>query len=260
MYENIKEEIMVKTHFGCEISDIARNVIISPVWSLESFIEKAETVKKEFKGWYKGVTITYKGKDITIINSGIGAPLTGDCVIALGYTPCENIFFSGSAGGINDEYDFGDIMISSSAIIGEGFSRFHRDSIRKDCFGEEVNGCDELAEILFNKASIHAEELGVSVYKGRIFSTDSILGENKESFDFMLEKGCDAVEMELSAVFTASKAIGRNAVGLITISDLPLKYKSLFEGTGDNDELNYKNSKKMLPYILLQTALETYGN
>lgn len=258
MYENIKEEIMVKTHFGCEISDIARNVIISPVWSLESFIEKAQTVKKVFKGWYKGVTITYKGMDITIINSGIGAPLTGDCVIALGYTPCENIFFSGSAGGTNDKYDFGDILISSSAIIGEGFSRFHRDGIRKDCFGEEVNGCDELAEILFNKALIYTEELGVSVYKGRIFSTDSILGENKESFDYMLEKGCDAVEMELSAVFTASKAIGRNAVGLITISDLPLKYKSLFEGTGDNDELNYKNSKKMLPRILLQAALETY--
>lgn len=260
MYENIKEEIMVKTLFGCEISDIAKNVIISPVWSLESFIEKAQTVKKEFKGWYKGVTITYKGKYITIINSGIGAPLTGDCVIALGYTPCENIFFSGSAGGINNKYNFGDILISSSAIIGKGFSRFHRDGIKKDCFGEEVNGCDELAEILFNKASIYAKELGVSVYKGRIFSTDSILGENKESFGFMLEKSCDAVEMELSAVFAASKAIGRNAVGLITISDLPLKYKSLFEGTGDNDELNYKNSAKMLPKILLQAALEACEN
>lgn len=256
MYENIKEEIMVKTHFGCEISDIVRDVIISPVWSLDSFIEKAQTVKKIFKGWYKGVTLTYKGKDITIINSGIGAPLTGDCVIALGYTPCENILFSGSAGGINDKYDFGDILISSNAIIGEGFSRFHLDSIRKDCFGEEINGCEVLAKILINKAEQFAKKLGVDVYQGRIFSTDSILGENKESFEFMMEKGCDAVEMELSAVFTASKAIGRNAAGLITVSDLPLKYKSLFDGTKEEDTLCYKNSAMILPEILLEAILE----
>ena len=132
MYENIKEDVIVKTLFGCDISEVNRNVIISPIWSLNSFVEKADNVKKSFKGWYRGITITYKGVDVTVINSCIGAPLTGDCVIALGYTPCENILFSGSAGGINESYGFGDLIVCDNDIIGEGFSWYHWDNLLKD--------------------------------------------------------------------------------------------------------------------------------
>lgn len=256
MYENIKDDVIVRTLFGCDPSDISRNVIISPIWSLNSFIEKADKVKKTFKGWYRGVAIIYKGMDITIINSCIGAPLTGDCVIALGYTSCENILFSGSAGGINDNYGFGDLLICSSAIIGEGFSRYHKGNLQKDCFGEEVSGGIELAEILFRRTKEKAGKIGLNTYQGRIYTTDSILGENKESFGFMKDKGCDAVEMELSAVFTASKKIDRKATGLITISDLPLKAKSLFDGVREEDVVNYKKSVDIIPDILLETALE----
>ncbi len=256
MYENVTKEVMVKTLFGCEVSDISKNVIISPVWPLNSFIEKADSVKKQFKGWYKGVTITYKGIDISVINSCIGAPLTGDCVIALGCTPCEDILFSGSAGGISIKCSFGDLLVSRKAVIGEGFSRYHRDGLTKDCFGEEVFGSDEVAEIIIKNSRVQAEKLGLNTYKGNIYSTDSILGENKESFDFMIKRGCDAVEMELSAVFTASKKIGRKAAGLITISDLPLKSKSLFDGVKEDDILKYNNSVKIIPRILLETAVE----
>jgi len=256
MYENIDNKTMIKTLFGCEVEDIKKDIIISPIWSLSRFTEKAEKVIKHFKGWYRGVSLTYKDKDITVINSCIGAPLTGDCVIALGYTSCENILFSGSAGGINDLYNFGDIVVSDCAVIGEGFSRFHKKEFIKDCFGEEVYGSKELADVLFNKSKDYGEDIRVNVYKGKIFSTDSILGENKKSFGFMMEKGCDGVEMELSAVFTASKAIGRNAAGLITISDLPLKYKSLFKGVKEKDMKAYENSAKMLPKILMEAVLD----
>lgn len=256
MYENIDKQTMIKTLFGCEIEDIKEDVIISPIWSLSRFTEKAEKVIKHFKGWYRGVSLTYGGKGITVINSCIGAPLTGDCVIALGYTYCKNILFSGSAGGINNLYNFGDIVVSDCAVIGEGFSRFHKKDFREDCFGEEVYGSKALADVLFKKSNDYGEDMGVNVYKGKIFSTDSILGENKKSFGFMMEKGCDGVEMELSAVFTASKAIGRNAAGLITISDLPLKYKSLFEGVKENDIKAYEDSAKMLPEILMEAVLD----
>ena len=61
-----------------------------------------------------------QGEPITVISSGIGAPLTGDCVIALGYSQCENIF-SGSAGAIDEKLNIGDILICNEAVIGEGF-------------------------------------------------------------------------------------------------------------------------------------------
>ena len=254
MYENIKKEVMVEKHFGCSIDDISRNVIISPIWPLSRFMERAESIIKEFKGWYKGVTMLYKGNPVTVISSGIGAPMTGDCVIALGYSECENILFSGSAGAINNKLNFGDILVCNEAVIGEGFSRYHSKDIYKDCFGNVVSGSSDLANVIFQKAVISAHSLGVSVHRGRVFSIDSILGENKKSFDFMIKKGCDAVEMEVSAVFTASKAIGRNAAALITISDLPLKQRSLFEGIEEDDDKYFKNTALMLPEILLETA------
>jgi len=255
MYEKIKKEIMLEKHFGCSLEDISRNVIISPIWQLSHFMERAESVIKEFKGWYKGVTLSYKGKPVTVINSGIGAPMTGDCVIALGYSQCENIFFSGSAGAIDEKLNIGDILVCNEAVIGEGFSRYHSGNIYTDCFGNVVSGSEELAQIMIQKAVIAAHSLGVSVHKGRVFSIDSILGENKKSFDYMISKECDAVEMEVSAVFTASKSIGRNAAALIVISDLPLREKSLFEGIEENDELKFKNSSYHLPEILLDSAI-----
>ncbi|MCQ1528397.1 phosphorylase family protein [Lutispora saccharofermentans] len=254
MYEDVKNEIMIEKHFGCSIGDISRNVIISPVWPLSGFMGKADTIIKEFKGWYKGVTLSYHGKPVTVIQSGIGAPMTGDCVIALGYSGCENIFFSGSAGAINNKLNFGDILICSSAVIGEGFSRYHSQDIEKDRFGQIISGSEGLAQVLFQQSVPIAHSLGVAVHQGKIFTTDSILGENKKSFGYMIQKGCDAVEMEVSSVFTAAKAIKRNAAALITISDLPLKRRSLFEGTEEEDEKCYKNTAYALPEILLEAA------
>lgn len=255
MYENIKKEVMIEKHFGCSIGDISKSVIISPVWPLSGFTERAESIVREFKGWYKGVTMLYKGNPVTVISSGIGAPMTGDCVIALGYSECENIFFSGSAGAISKKLNFGDILVCSDAVIGEGFSRYHSNDIYTDCFGNIVSGSTDLANVIFQKAMITAHSLGVSVHRGRIFSIDSILGENKRSFDFMISKDCDAVEMEVSAVFTASKSIGRNTAALLVISDLPLRERSLFEGIQEFDEIKYKTSSYKLAEILLDAAI-----
>jgi purine-nucleoside phosphorylase len=87
-----------------------------------------------------------------------------------------------------------------------------------------------------------------------VFSIDSILGERKDTFDYMQRKGCDAVEMEVSAVFTACTQTGLKAAALILISDLPLKYRNLFEGIRESDIMRYNAIKKDLPSMLLEAA------
>jgi len=164
-------------------------------------------------------------------------------------------FFSGSAGAIDEKLNIGDILICNEAVIGEGFSRYHSGNIYRDCFGNVVSGSEKLAQAMIQKAVIAAHPLEVSVHKGRVFSIDSILGENKRSFDFMISKDCDAVEMEVSAVFTASKSIGRNTAALLVISDLPLRERSLFEGIQEFDEIKYKTSSYKLAEILLDAAI-----
>jgi len=95
---------------------------------------------------------------------------------------------------------------------------------------------------------------GVNCREGRIFSIDSILGERKDTFDYIREKGCDAVEMEVSAVFTACRRGGKKAAALILISDQPLKYRNLFEGITEIDIKRYNEIKNDLPGILLEAA------
>lgn len=256
MYDKITKETMVKIHFGCKTEDIAGTVILTPIWSLRSFADRADSILAEFAGWYRGMTLSYGNKSITVISSGIGSPMSGDCALALGYTDCENVIFSGSAGAINESYDIGDILAVGEAVIGEGFSRYHREDIRKDCFGELVSGDQQTVRMLMNTVKGYESKYKVGCREGRIFSIDSILGERKDTFDFMMEKGCDAVEMEVSAVFTACRRSGKKAAALILISDLPLKYRNLFEGISETDTRRYNEIKDALPGILLEAASE----
>lgn len=254
MYDRITKDTMVKIHFGCKIEDIASTVILTPIWGLEGFKNKADAVLIEFAGWYKGVTLTFNNKKITVISSGIGAPMSGDCALALCYTDCKNVIFSGSAGAINQQYNIGDMLFVSEAIIGEGFSRYHGEDIRKDYFGELVPGDKESAQRLMNAIGKNQSKYGITCHEGRIFSIDSILGERKDTFDYMQEKGCDAVEMEVSAVFTACRCAAKKAAALILISDLPLKYRNLFEGITEVDIKRYNEIKCDLPGMLLEAA------
>lgn len=256
MYDKISREIMVEKHFGCNIEDIAESVIVSPVWSLDGFISCADAVLKQFEGWYDGVTLSYKGKRVTVVNSHIGAPMTGDCVLALQYSNCRNVIFSGSAGAINPGLDIGDFLIAGEAVIGEGFSRYHRGELEKDCFGETAAGDQALSSKLLDIAKAHEQELDNKSVSGRIFSTDSILGETREAFEYMTAKGCDAIEMEVSAVFTACRKAELKGSALIIISDLPLKYRSLFDGITDNDKKKFQHIRAAMPGILLEAAVK----
>jgi purine-nucleoside phosphorylase len=254
MYDKVTKSTMVKIHFGCKTEDIADTVILTPIWGLEGFKKVADSVLTEFEGWYKGVTLKIKDKSITVISSGIGSPMSGDCALALNYTECTNVIFSGSAGAINQSYNIGDILTVNEAVIGEGFSRYHSENIRSDCFGELVQGDREAALGLMDTIKNKESKYGILCHEGRIYSIDSILGERKETFDFMKEKGCDAVEMEVSAIFTACKTGGKKAAAVILISDLPLRDRNLFEGITEIDIKRYNEVKRDLPVILLEAV------
>lgn len=254
MYEKVTKETMVMKYFGCEARDIADTVILTPIWNLDGFRSKAAGLVKEFEGWYKGITLEYNNKRVTIISSGIGSPLSGDCALALGYTDCSHVLFSGSAGAINGDYSIGDLLAVSEAVIGEGFSRYHCGGIRQDCFGRLVHGDRQTAKKLLDTIKINESRYGIKCWEGRIFTIDSILGERKDTFEFMKEKGCDAVEMEVSSIFTACSRIGKKAAAMILISDLPLAYRNLFEGITEADIARYNEIKHNLPEILLEAA------
>ncbi len=256
MYDGICKETMIGEYFGCSIDDIAEVVIVSPILDIKRFKSYSDKTVSEFSGWYKGVTVEHNKRLITIISSGIGSPLTGDCVLALQYSRCKKVIFSGSAGAINKEYKIGDIIAAGEAVIGEGFSRYHYDNIEHDCFGKLVYGDMEMTQKLAAHIKKYEAVYNINTYTGRVFTIDSILGESREMFEYMKQKSCDVVEMEVSSVFTACRRIEKSAAALIFISDLPLQRKSLFEGRNIAERELYKRQTAEIPRILLEIAAQ----
>lgn len=255
LYKNVKANIFLKEMFGMDHDLFAETVIATPIWNLNDFRNEADKVLAEFKGWYKGITIEYQGKPITIVNSGIGAPLSGDCILAMAHSSIvKNIIFSGSAGAVNPEYKIGDIIFADQSVMGEGYSRYIR-NFEIDCFGKVSHGSNEYSRKLASKASCMIKELGTCLYFGKIFTTDSILGESREFIDYVEKKECDAIEMEVSAVFTAAIKANKKACAVLLISDLPLNYRNLFEGLTPMENKKFEALRIKIAKLLLEIGI-----
>lgn len=254
MYEKVESSVFLNEMFGLKEDTMAETVIATPIWNLEDFEKKADQVLERFQGWYKGITLKYCDRVITVVSTCIGAPLTGDCILALAHSKrVKNILFSGSAGSTNPLYEIGDYVVTWESVIGEGYSRYVN-GFERDCFGEISCGDRNFGLQLIDELRSYTNRVGVKLYEGRMFSTDSILGEGPELFRFMAERKCDGIEMETSAVFTAAKKAGKKACGIILISDLPLRYKNLFEGISGDEERKFRMLRKEIPGVLLELA------
>lgn len=85
---------IVKLILGCDAISIRSEVIVMPNWKADIFKKHADSV--EIISERKVYQIKYRRKIFTLIRSGIGAPLTGDVILALGCTACKSIILTGS--------------------------------------------------------------------------------------------------------------------------------------------------------------------
>ena len=74
------------------------------------------------------------------------------------------------------------------------------------------------------KSFLESENSAGAPYRsGDIFTIGSLLAEKAEDLVALEEKGFAGIDLELSAVYQAARAIGRRASGLVFVSDLPLR-------------------------------------
>jgi len=205
-------------------SSIKENVIISPVFPIKLLKNKAE-ITAEYKGkMFPSWDLMYEESEITFIYTGIGAQLAGDAVMMLEESPCENIYFLGTCGGLNG-VSKGNILIAEKVINGEGFSRYHGDKSFKDIVSRM-----ECISTDYPLSTIHYP----LCRKGTIFTTGSLFIETKDNLELFSEMGIIGIEMELSAVYTAAKAIGKNACGILPVTDLPQDQETAWSEKGDS--------------------------
>jgi purine-nucleoside phosphorylase len=215
--------------FHCDPDKIHQNVILMPCWQPEVFglwVDEITTITKNVL-----YNVVFEGEPISIVRSGVGAPLAGDAVLALGCTECERILFAGSVGGLRPDIRIGDLMVPEYSYSGDGFCRYLQPGFPlNDCFLDRMAPDEDLSLSVSRSTNNIAREADVVVHTGPVFSIDSILTQFSRLEYLTSELGCIGIEMESAAVFKAARLVGIRAAALLSVSDVPVRNQTLYAG------------------------------
>ncbi len=236
MFDHVDPEKAARIFFGCTPRDIHPVCVLT--WLYAPYREHFEDVV-EFAGWRKGFSGTHKGHPLSVIVPGMGPCAAGDAVIFLKYTGCTTIIYSGAAGGFA-KCSLGDVLVPTKAVIGEGFSQYYTEA--KEIFPDR-----ELLE------TVRKKYLGERIHFEPIFTIDSIAAQKKDLLLELERKGVAGIDIETSAIFTASSYCNTSCVAIHYISDLPLE-RSLLDSFAIDELKNIKDGLKRAVYMSLGLA------
>lgn len=235
---------MPTPHNQAKVGEIAKNVLMpgDPLrakFIADTFLTNVRlvnTVRNMF-----AFTGEYKGKEITVMASGMGMPSIGIYSYEL-YSQygVENIVRVGSAGAYTDKLDLFDVVLAESAWSESSFAK------TQNGYDKDVTYPDaELNEKIMKTA----ERLEIPVHLDRIHSSDVFYTEsNVDGYNEISAKhGCTCVEMESFALFHNAKVLGKKAACLLTISD---SFTSEKKATAEERQTAFVNMMKI--------ALETF--
>lgn len=186
-----------------------------------------------------GFTGTYKGKEISVMGSGMGMPSIGIYSYELyAKYDVENIIRLGSAGSYCEELDIPDLVLADSVWSESTFAKV------------QANVDDDIlypSRALNEKILKAAERLGKRLTACRVHSCDVFYHEaNVDDYRAIYKKhNCMCVDMESFALFHNANVLGKNAACMLTISDSFTAHKVL---TAEERQTSFND--------MIQVALE----
>ncbi|NLJ64821.1 MAG: purine-nucleoside phosphorylase [Christensenellaceae bacterium] len=182
----------------------------------ETYLENARLVNN-VRSIY-GYTGFYKGKEVSVMGSGMGIPSIGiysyELYNAYGV---ETIIRVGSAGMINPKLRVRDLVIGMSAYSNSSYGKQ---------FGFEGNLAPCADFELVSAAVDEAKKIGIHTMVGPIFSTDCFYNA-KNPLPTLQKLGVLAVEMEAYGLYLNAAYAGKKALCLCQISDDPFTGEAL---------------------------------
>ena len=166
----------------------------------------------ECDGWLKGAYLVprYDSWILVLKVPGFGAPtavMTLEELAAFGIKKFVNL---GTAGGLKQNMNIGDIVICDRAIRDEGTSH-HYLPVEKYAFP-----CPDLTE---NLCTVF-ERKGIQYSKGTSWTTDAPYRETIEELRQYCADGVATVDMEVSALFAIGAYRGVSVSAIFAISDI----------------------------------------
>jgi purine-nucleoside phosphorylase len=231
-------------HIEAQEGEIARTVLMPGDPLRAKFI--AETFFEnpvQFNGvrGMLGFTGTYKGVRVSAMGSGMGAASIGIYSYELfKFYGVDNIIRVGTSGGIGGGVKLKDV------VIGMGAST---DSNYLAQYGFAGHYAPVASYELLALAVESAKELGTEVKVGNIMTSDVFYNDNKEAYRSWEKMGILAVEMEAAALYANAARLGKNALTVLTVSDM------VFTGEATTSEERQTTFTEMLK-VGLETAVK----
>ena len=158
-----------------------------------------------------GYSGKYKGKELSVMGSGMGIPSIGIYAHELyEQYDVKNIIRVGSCGAYSKDLKLFDLVIAMGASSDSNFA--HQFNLP----GTISAICDF---DLLRKAVTSAEKLDMNVRVGNVFSSDIFYNNNEDEWKRWEELGILAVEMECYGLYLNAQKLGKKALGILTVSD-----------------------------------------
>ena len=235
-------------HIEAKKSEIAKTVLMpgDPLrakYIAENFLEDYKLVNK-VRNIY-AYTGKYKGKEITVMASGMGIPSMGIYAYELYKVyEVENIIRIGSCGGYSDSLDLFDTILVDKSYTESNFAY---------TFNEEKCNISSATEKINNIIEKTAKDSNIKYVKGNVLCSDC--------FDLYIPKlnellarlpkdlNIIAAEMESFVLFYLANLFNKQAACLLTVVDLPTKKNQV---SSEEREKNLNN--------MIELALESSLN
>lgn len=162
-----------------------------------------------------GYTGTYKGKEISVMGSGMGIPSIGIYSYELyHFFNVDTIIRIGSCGALQENVNLYDIIIAQAASTNSNYVNQY-----------QIPGhFAPIADFdLITKAKQKADELDAVSHVGNILSSDTFYNANPHFNDQWKRMGILGIEMESAALYLNATYAGKKALGIFTVSDHIIK-------------------------------------
>ncbi len=158
-----------------------------------------------------GYTGTYKGQEVSVMASGMGMPSIGIYSYELyNFYDVDRIIRIGSAGALQDDINVMDVVIAMGACTDSNFGSQY-------CLPGTF--APTASYNLVARAVEVAKEQGTPVHVGNVVSSDVFYSDNKQASDSWRKMGVLCAEMECAGLFMTAARAGKEALGILTISD-----------------------------------------
>ncbi|MBQ9011747.1 MAG: purine-nucleoside phosphorylase [Bacilli bacterium] len=203
-------------HIEAEKNQIAKTVIMpgDPLRAkliAENFLDDCKLVNK-VRNIY-AYTGKYKGKEITVMASGMGMPSIGIYAYEL-FTvyDVDTIIRIGSSGALSQNLNLFDIVLSNEACTYSNYA--------KTTSGEDIHIAYPNKQL--NEQIIKtAKDLNKTLVVGKTLTSDifDIYALNKDYFESTIPADALACEMEAFALFFLAEKLNKKAACLMTVVD-----------------------------------------